>query len=83
MTVHKATPLGWVKIEPEPVPEDDPRVQLATFVADAAWLNALEDRSTTMAQKMRLVVRTVLAHLDEVAEMDAESGQPGQPPAGQ
>lgn len=74
MTVHKETPLGWVKIEPEPVPEDDPRVQLATFVADAAWLNALQDRSTTMAQKMRLVVRTVLAHLDEVSELEAQNG---------
>ena len=58
--IHEAEP-EWISLDPEPVPEDDPRVRNACLVADGAWFKS-EDSTI---HKIRLVVRTVIAHLDE------------------
>jgi hypothetical protein len=68
MTDKPTLPPGLLTMVPQPVPRDDPRARDAVFAADGAWLNAMQDPAVeTIGQAVSLLVRTVLAHLDEVA----------------
>ena len=63
-------PIGvWINLDPEPVPNDDPRVRNATLVADGAWINS---PGPTTAIRIRDVVRAVLAHIDDLAKIEAD-----------
>jgi tartrate dehydratase beta subunit/fumarate hydratase class I family protein len=55
-------PAGWINLDPEPVPDNDPRIQAATLVADGAWVGST---APTTAGRMRDVVRAVLGHIDD------------------
>lgn len=57
----------WVNLDPTPVPEDDPRVRSATLVADGAWFDSAA-AARIPADRIRHVVRAVLAHLDETGQ---------------
>lgn len=64
-------PVGqWINLDPEPVDIDDPRVRTATLVADGAWVRSV---APTTSVKIRDVVRAVLAHVDDLAMIEAEA----------
>ena len=66
-------PVGqWIDIDPEPVPLDDPRVRSACFVADGAWVRSLGPNTV---DRVRDVVRAVLAHADNLARMEKEANE--------